>query len=206
MPFEEPSPAEDPRERKRALAYLKRVDWGLVIVAGLSFGAALTVLAKEGTGVAGAILAEDFWLFASILPKVMLGCLIGALIRLLISRETIERFIGEGSGLMGLALAGLIGMLFPAGPFTIFPLAVVLMASGADRGAAIAFISAWLLVGVNRAIIWEMPFFGTDFVLFRFLISLPMPILLGLSARLPLFDRIAPPKVRDGKARNEEDA
>lgn len=198
MPFDQPEPPSGSRtETRRLLAYLKRVDWGLVIVASLSFGAALTVLAKEGTSVAGSILAEDFWLFASILPKVMLGCLIGSLIRLLISRETIERFIGEGSGLMGLALAGLIGMLFPAGPFTIFPLAVVLMASGADRGAAIAFISAWLLVGVNRAIIWEMPFFGTDFVLFRFLISLPMPILLGLFARLPLFDRIAPPKVRD---------
>jgi uncharacterized membrane protein YraQ (UPF0718 family) len=110
----------------------------------------------------------------------------------MIAREMIERFIGEGSGILGLALAGLIGMLFPAGPFTIFPLAVILIASGADRGAAIAFISAWLLVGINRAIIWEMPFFGPDFVLFRFLISLPMPILLGLIARLKLFDRVYP--------------
>lgn len=177
------------------------MDWGLVIVASLSFGSAAYVLVKEGSSVAGGILTEDFWLFASILPKVMLGCLIGALIRLLISRETIERFIGEGSGLLGLALAGLIGMLFPAGPFTIFPLAVVLMASGADRGAAITFISAWLLVGINRAIIWEMPFFGTDFVLFRFLISLPMPVLLGLLSRLPIFDRIVPPAVR-----NKDDA
>lgn len=190
-------PSDDTRTQSRFIAYLKRVDWGLAIVAGLSFGSAGYVLAKEGIGVAGGILAEDFWLFASILPKVMLGCLIGALIRLLISRETIERFIGEGSGLIGLALAGLIGMLFPAGPFTIFPLAVVLMASGADRGAAIAFISAWLLVGINRAIIWEMPFFGTDFVLFRFLISLPMPVLLGLMARLPALDRLAPPMPRE---------
>jgi len=200
LPFDTPEPPPEVRTgRVRFLAYLKRVDWGLVIVASLSFGAAAYVMAKEGLAIAGGILSEDFWLFASILPKVMLGCLIGALIRLLISRETIERFIGEGSGLLGLALAGLIGMLFPAGPFTIFPLAVVLMASGADRGAAITFISAWLLVGVNRAIIWEMPFFGTDFVLFRFLISLPMPILLGLFARLPLFDGIAPPKPHDGE-------
>lgn len=154
------------------------------------------VLRREGWRFALHLLEEDFWLFASILPKVLLGCLIGSLIRLLISRETIERFIGEGSGLAGLALAGVIGMLFPAGPFTIFPLAVVLLASGADRGAAIAFVSAWLLIGVNRAIIWEMPFFGPDFVLFRFLISLPMPIALGLLARLPVFDRVMPPEKR----------
>jgi uncharacterized membrane protein YraQ (UPF0718 family) len=186
-------PPEPETAKARLIAYLKRVDWGLLVVAGLSFGAALYVLIHEGLEVWSDIFAEDFRLFLSILPKVALGCLIGALIRLLIARETIERFIGEGSGLMGIVLAGLIGMLFPAGPFTIFPLAVVLMASGADRGAAIAFISAWLLVGINRAIIWEMPFFGTGFVLFRFLISLPMPILLGLFARLPIFDRLCPP-------------
>jgi uncharacterized membrane protein YraQ (UPF0718 family) len=185
LPVASPSPS-------RARSLLSRIDWGFAIVATLSFGSAGYVLAKEGWATAWPILGEDFNLLVSILPKVALGCLIGALIRVLLSRETIERHVGEGSGITGLALAGLIGALFPAGPFTIFPLAVVLMASGADRGAAIAFTSAWLLIGVNRAIIWEMPFFGLDFVSFRFLISLPMPVLLGLLARLPVFDRIMP--------------
>ena len=127
----------------------------------------------------------------------MLGCLIGGMVRLLISRQVIERYVGEGSGLAGLAIAALIGALFPAGPFTIFPLAVILIASGADRGAAITFISAWLLIGINRAIIWEMPFFGPDFVLFRFVLSLPMPVLIGLLARAPLFDRLYPGATSD---------
>lgn len=183
---DETAPSQGPRR------WYQRIDWGLAVVAFLSFGSALYVFIKEGTTVWLHILMEDAWLFATILPKVALGCLIGALVRLLIARETIERYIGRGSGLAGLAIAGLIGMLFPAGPFTIFPLAVVLLASGADRGAAIAFISAWLLVGINRAIIWEMPFFGTDFVLFRFLLSIPMPVLLGLMARAPVFERWAP--------------
>lgn len=181
--------------------WLKSLDWGLILVAGLSFGSAATVVAREGLGVARDIITQDFGLYLSILPKVMLGCLIGSLIRLLIAREMIERFVGEGSGFLGLVIAGLIGMLFPAGPFTIFPLAVVLLASGADRGAAIAFVSAWLLVGINRAIIWEMPFFGHDFVLFRFLISLPMPVILGLLARLPVFDRLTPDVPREGEPR-----
>lgn len=166
-------------------------DWGFVIVAALSFGSMIWVTMRDGLTVSTHILGEDAWLFLTILPKVILGCLIGGLVRLLIARETIETHIGEGSGLKGLAIAGLIGMLFPAGPFTIFPLAAVLLVSGADRGAAIAFISAWLLIGINRAIIWEMPFFGTDFVLFRFLISLPMPVLLGAVARMKLFDGFA---------------
>jgi len=166
-------------------------DWGFAIVAILSFGSMIWVTARDGFAVSQHILMDDAWLFLTILPKVMLGCLIGGLIRLLIARETIEKHIGEGSGLKGLAIAALIGTLFPAGPFTIFPLAAVLLVSGADRGAAIAFISGWLLLGINRAIIWEMPFFGLDFVLFRFLISLPMPVLLGLLARTAIFDRFA---------------
>ncbi|MCA3667061.1 MAG: permease, partial [Methylobacterium sp.] len=100
-----------------------------------------------------------------------------------------------------LAIAALIGTLFPAGPFTIFPLAAVLMVSGADRGAALAFVSGWLLLGINRAVIWEMPFFGTDFVLFRFLVSLPMPVLLGLAARAAIFDHyVNRPPPGEGKA------
>jgi uncharacterized membrane protein YraQ (UPF0718 family) len=167
------------------------LDWGFAVVAVLSFGSMIWVTMRDGFAVSAHILAEDAWLFVTILPKVMLGCLIGGLIRLLIARETIEKHIGEGSGLKGLAIAALIGTLFPAGPFTIFPLAAVLLVSGADRGAAIAFISAWLLIGINRAIIWEMPFFGTDFVLFRFLISAPMPVLLGMAARAQMFDGFA---------------
>ncbi len=70
------------------------------------------------------------------------------------------------------------------------------MLIGADRGAAVAFVNAWLLIGLNRAIIWEMPFFGPDFVILRALLSLPIPILTGLLARhidrwLPV-DRGAP--------------
>ncbi|WP_284177766.1 permease [Rhabdaerophilum sp. SD176] len=190
---EAPEPTAGPRR------WYQRIDWGLGIVGILSFGSAAYVFFKEGPTLWLQILMEDAWLFASILPKVALGCLIGAFVRLLISREMIERYVGRGSGLPGLAIAGLIGMLFPAGPFTIFPLAVVLMASGADRGAAVTFISAWLLIGINRAIIWEMPFFGTDFVLFRFLLSMPMPILLGLMARAPVFERLSPtPPRSDG--------
>lgn len=192
-----------PDEQPSGLPKLKRkpLDWGFLVVATLSFGSMFWVTLRDGFTVSQHILAEDVWLFLTILPKVALGCLIGSLIRLMIARETIETYVGEGSGLKGLAIAALIGTLFPAGPFTIFPLAAVLMVSGADRGAAIAFVSAWLLLGINRAIIWEMPFFGTDFVLFRFLVSLPMPVLLGLAARASIFDDfVKRPPPGEGKA------
>jgi hypothetical protein len=48
----------------------------------------------------------------------------------------------------------------------------------------VAFITAWNLLGYNRALIWELPFFGPEFVGWRILIAVPLPIIAGLSARI----------------------
>lgn len=163
--------------------WLAGLDWPFLLVAALSLGAAIHVILTDGWRLSLAILEEDVLLLGSILPKVGLGCLIGALVRVLVPREVIARLVGEGSGLKGLTIACLAGAIFPGGPFTIFPIAAAFLVSGADRGAAVAFVTAWLLLGVNRAVVWEMPFFGTGFVGQRMLISLPMPLLAGLLAR-----------------------
>jgi uncharacterized membrane protein YraQ (UPF0718 family) len=159
------------------------IDWTFVLVAALSISAATFVYVRDGSAVFQKILIDDVLLFATILPKVAAGCLIGAMVRLLIPRKVIVTWVGEGSGLRGLLVASVVGALFPGGPFTIFPLAGAFMLSGADRGAAVAFVTGWLLLGINRAIIWEMPFFGTDFVIQRMLVSLLLPVVAGLMAR-----------------------
>ena len=55
---------------------------------------------------------------------------------------------------------------------------------GADAGAVCAFIVSWTLIGYTRALVWELPFFGTHFVIWRILGALPLPIIAGLLARL----------------------
>jgi uncharacterized membrane protein YraQ (UPF0718 family) len=159
-----------------------------MIVAALSVSAATYIFWRDGWHIFRDILLEDAWLFIGILPKVAAGCLIGALVRLLIPPELVVRWVGEGSGLRGLLVATFAGALFPGGPFTIFPLAVSFMMIGADKGTAVAFVTSWLLIGVTRVIIWEMPFFGTDFVLLRVALSLSFPIIAGFVARL--LDRV----------------
>jgi hypothetical protein len=44
-------------------------------------------------------------------------------------------------------------------------------------------VVSWTLIGYGRAIAWELPIMGTDFTLWRVLISLPMPILAGALGR-----------------------
>ena len=67
----------------------------------------------------------------------------------------------------------------PGGPLTIYPVAGAFLVLGADIGTAVAFITAWNLLGYNRALIWELPFFGAEFVGWRIVIALPLPLLAG---------------------------
>jgi uncharacterized membrane protein YraQ (UPF0718 family) len=168
------------------------IDWSFWIVAALSVGAAAAVLAREGAEIALEILIKDGLLLVEIIPKVLAGTLIGALVRLLLPKETIAGLLGAGSGWRGLAIATAAGVLIPAGPFTVFPLAAGFLLAGADAGAAAAFIAGWLLLGLNRAIVWEVPFFGVEFVGLRMLASVWAPFAIGHAARV-LASRFVPP-------------
>ncbi|WP_342360970.1 permease [Terrarubrum flagellatum] len=167
--------------------FFSRIDWSFALICLLSGGSALAVLHREGWPKFFDIFTEDFSLFLEIVPKSIAGTLIGALVRLLVPREVIRQWIGENSGFFGLFIAAFAGILFPAGPFTVFPLAAAFLVAGADRGAAVAFITGWLLLGLNRAVIWEMPFFGFHFVALRSVGAVFMPVLAGWIARsIPL--------------------
>jgi uncharacterized membrane protein YraQ (UPF0718 family) len=158
-------------------------DWSLAVIAGLAIVAAVTVYVRKGPDRFLAILFSDLELLGDVVPKVIAGCLIGAFVTLLLPREAVSRWVGAESGLMGLVFATLIGAVLPGGPFTIYPVAAALLAAGADAGAAVAFITSWTLLGYARAVVWELPFFGLEFVTWRIILSLPLPILAGLLAR-----------------------
>jgi uncharacterized membrane protein YraQ (UPF0718 family) len=158
-------------------------DWSFWLIFGLTAVSLAFVWQRDGMLVVKQVFVEDLWLFAEILPKVVAGTLIGELIRRLVPREVIVHWLGAGSGLRGLAVAAFIGFLFPAGPFTVFPLAAGLLLAGADRGSTVAFITGWLLIGLNRALVWELPFLGPDVVGLRMAVSWWMPLLAGWLAR-----------------------
>jgi uncharacterized membrane protein YraQ (UPF0718 family) len=159
-------------------------DWSTAAITALMFAAATTVYVRDGRAHFVAVLRNDLGIFLGVLPKMLAGCLIGGFVILLLPREIAVRWVGAESGVMGIVVASLIGVVLPGGPFTIYPIAGAFLAIGADAGAAIAFVTSWTLLGVNRAVIWELPFFGVDFVTWRILLSIPLPVFAGLLARL----------------------
>src|SRR4051812_41532906 len=159
-------------------------DWSTAVIGLLTVSAAVAVYLRDGQARFLAILSDDLGLVALMLPKVLAGCLIGAFITLLLPRETIARWVGAESGIGGILVATVAGAILPGGPFTIYPVAAAFLAVGADAGAACAFVISWTLIGYTRAIVWELPFFGLDFVAWRIVFSLPLLILAGLAARV----------------------
>jgi uncharacterized membrane protein YraQ (UPF0718 family) len=171
-----------PERRRRVSSF----EWSTAVIGGISLVSGIIDYMRDGAAKAIAILTNDLGLFVSMLPKMAAGCLVSAFVTRLLPREVVARLVGTESGWIGLLIATLMGAALPGGPLTIYPVAGAFIVLGADAGTAISFITAWNLLGYNRALIWEMPFFGPDFVFWRIVVAIPLPFLAGSIARIVL--------------------
>jgi uncharacterized membrane protein YraQ (UPF0718 family) len=161
----------------------KPFDWSTAAIAVAAVVAAVMVYRRDGQARFLEIFYSDLALFIDILPKVLAACVIASLVAVLMPREVVLRWVGAESGFLGIIIATLFGAICPGGPITIFPVAAAFVSIGADIGAAIAFITSWTLLGYARVLVWELPFFGGNFVIWRIILAIPLPIIAGLLAR-----------------------
>jgi uncharacterized membrane protein YraQ (UPF0718 family) len=166
------------RPKRRAL------DWPTAILIAIVVGAAGYVFWRDGLEHFLEVVWSDAGLFARMLPNVLAGCLIAALVTVLLPRDTISRWVGKDSGFRGILISAGVGIIVPGGPFTIYPIAAAFLGIGADAAAVVTLITSWTTIGMSRALVWEMPFLGFDFVLWRWLAALPLAILAGLAVRV----------------------
>jgi uncharacterized membrane protein YraQ (UPF0718 family) len=95
----------------------------------------------------------------------------------------IQDWIGPESGIMGLFLAELIGMLLPGGPYVVFPLIAVLYSAGAGLGPAVTIITSWSTQAL-LTVSFELPFMGWRFSAIRWGLGLGIPFVAGALAML----------------------
>jgi hypothetical protein len=174
--------------RAAALGFGKSF-WGFAALAVVSGIACFAILGPETFAEA---MREDFGRLGSTVPRIGVALGIAGLIWVMLPRERITRLVGTESGIRGLLIAIAAGMVTPGGPSAAFPLLAVLAGSGADRGAMVAYITSWSVLGLQRILVWDVPFMGAQFSLIRFAISLPLILAAGLLARrLPFEFRAA---------------
>ncbi len=95
-----------------------------------------------------------------------------------VPRQTMVKYMGEGSGIIGILLAFLIGSA-AAGPlYGAFPVAAVFMKKGVKFTNILIFIGAWSTTKIPM-LLFEMTALGHAFALTRLLVDIPGIILIA---------------------------
>ncbi len=95
-----------------------------------------------------------------------------------VPRETMIKYMGEGSGLKGVLLAIFIGSA-AAGPlYGAFPVAAVFMKKGVKFMNLLIFIGAWSTTKIPM-FLFEMTALGSKFAITRLLIDIPGIIIIA---------------------------
>lgn len=103
-------------------------------------------------------------------------------IQVLVTKEMLDKWLQKLSGIKGIIISALIGGLFPGGPYIYFPFIQSFNNKGMPFYIFIAFIFGKNIYDFAR-IPMEASLVNPHIALIRNLITLPIPILLGLLAK-----------------------
>lgn len=122
-----------------------------------------------------AISGNTFLTMLLVIPPIFV--LLG-LLDVWVPRETMVKYMGEGSGLKGVVLAILLGSA-AAGPlYGAFPVAAVFMKKGVKFSNLMIFIGAWSTTKIPM-LIFEFTSLGARFALTRLAVDIPGIILIA---------------------------
>jgi uncharacterized membrane protein YraQ (UPF0718 family) len=128
--------------------------------------------ATKGLNATGSLMLE-------ITPRMIAAFTLAGLFQAVVPEEVILRWMGHGSGLRGILIGMSLGGITPGGPMTHFPVIASLFKMGVGIGPLVAYLSAWSLFGLQRVIMWEIPFLGAKVVAIRIAVSLLFPLIAG---------------------------
>jgi uncharacterized membrane protein YraQ (UPF0718 family) len=128
--------------------------------------------ASKGLSATAALILE-------ITPRMIAAFTLAGLFQAIVPEDVIVRWMGHGSGARGLLIGMTLGSVTPGGPMTHFPVIASLFKMGVGVGPLVAYLTAWSLFGLQRIIMWEIPFLGVQVVAIRVAVSLVFPFVAG---------------------------
>ena len=138
--------------------------------------------AQRGLNATGSLILE-------ITPRMIAAFTLAGLFQAIVPEELIVRWMGHGSGLRGILIGMSLGGITPGGPMTHFPVIASLFKMGVGIGPLVAYLSAWSLFGLQRVIMWKIPFLGPKVVAIRIAVSFLFPLVAGWLCEL-VWDRL----------------
>lgn len=167
-------PAQQGRQRGK-----KGVDSSIIVMGSLTLVMILWAFTKSPDLPLRGFQAS-FELLQEVWLPLLLGFCLAGFFNVLFPSEVLVKWMGEQSGLQGILLGWLIGLLMPGGPYVVFPIAASLFKQGVGVGPLLAFITAKALLSPTRLFSWEVPFLGWPFTAARAIPSLLFPPLIGI--------------------------
>jgi uncharacterized membrane protein YraQ (UPF0718 family) len=160
----------------------RRRDRSALVLGGLAVAAGIACLGIEGPDPTLAAVASAARLFVGVLPEVLLGVALAALLQALVPPASVARLLGAGTGTRAYVIAIAAGAATPGGGWSAIPLARFLWGAGAGVLLVLCYLVAWSLLGLNRLLVWEIPLMGAEFALVRMTVMLPLPVLATIIA------------------------
>lgn len=122
--------------------------------------------------------------FENILPQFLVVLLLVGVLLAVLNADVISKMIGSDSGWLGVALAALVGAVTLIPGFVAFPMAAMLLQSGAGYMQIGAFVSALMMVGIVTMPV-EIKYFGLKLTIWRnalaFVFSFLVAYIIGLA-------------------------
>ena len=126
------------------------------------------------------IFEDNFWNFVKemIIALPIMFVLVG-LFDVWVSKERVQKHIGESSGIKGIMLIMLLAFL-QAGPlYAAFPVAYILWKKGTSSRNIFIYLSSASIAKIPM-LAFEIGFLGLKFSLLRIIISIPIFVILGI--------------------------
>lgn len=114
--------------------------------------------------------------FENILPQFLAILLLIGFILAVLDEETISKLLGKESGMVGMAIAAVIGSITLIPGFIAFPLAASLLAAGAGYGQIAMFLTTLMMVGIVTLPL-EVTYFGKRLAVMRNALGLAYAVL-----------------------------
>ncbi len=149
------------------------------VVMMVAAGVALAVVYLKSPEAANRGLSATGSLMLEITPRMIAAFTLAGLFQALVPQEMIVSWMGHGSGFKGILIGMSLGGITPGGPMTHFPVIASLFKMGVGIGPLVAYLSAWSLFGLQRVIMWEIPFLGPKVVAIRIAVSFLFPLVAG---------------------------
>ncbi len=116
-----------------------KIDWMTWFFALLAAASGAALWLKSGDQAVFDSVFASLELLLKITPIIVAAMLIGGYLQVLVPKQFVQKWLGAESGLKGQLIATFAGAITPGGPFTAFPMVLILYRSGASLAVCINY-------------------------------------------------------------------